>query len=117
MSQTAELLRQMRATITEGWTQGCSARNRQGNPVVPSSPEASQWCLIGSITAGCTEQHTLGSNLTLRQNIYQIMVKMLENRNESEWLDRYNDNPLRTQAEVLELLDEAITVAETGGYK
>ncbi len=115
MSQTLELLRSMRDKIATGWTTGCCARNRQGNPVVASSPEASQWCMVGSVTARVNEG--IGNSLKVRQNVYRIMELVLADRNEPPFMDAYNDSDGRTREEVLEVLDEAISVAKVGGYE
>lgn len=114
MSKTLELLKSMRGKIATGWTQGCSARNRQGNPVVPSSPEACQWCLLGAVTA--MESAHYRTTVEQRTNVWRIINQLLENRNELQMPSAFNDNPARTQREVLELLDEAISVASIGGY-
>jgi hypothetical protein len=110
---TLELLKSMRKKIATGWTQGCSARNRHGHPVVPNSESACQWCLIGSMTADMTLLNEVGA-AHVRARAYRVIGQLLNNRNESEDLALYNDNESRTREEVLELLDEAITMAEVG---
>jgi hypothetical protein len=111
--RTVDLLRSMRKKIATGWTQGCSARNRDGHPVVPNSESACQWCLIGSMTADMTLLNAAGA-AHVRARAYRILGQLLNNRNESEDLASYNDHPLRTRESVLELLDEGIAMAELG---
>lgn len=107
---TVQLLEGMRSTIAKGWTQGCSARNRQGNPCVPCSPEAACWCLVGSFT------HNPNIPMHVRISGRQAINSVLEHRNELPDIEVWNDKPGRTQQEVLDLLAEAITLASVGGY-
>jgi len=112
VSKTVELLRNMRSAIDKGWCQGVSSRNRQGNPVVSYSDEASHWCLIGSVHAKLPIPSP-----SIISSIFDIITKLLADRNEKPDLAMYNDNPARTKEEILELLDEAISVASVGGYE
>jgi len=113
LSKTVELLRGMRSKIEQGWTQGCSARNRDGHAVVAYSDDACQWCLIGSISA----QAMVNSIFVSRTSAYRILIELLQNRNEKPDLAFFNDAEGRTKEAVLELIDEAISVASVGGYE
>lgn len=52
----------------------------------------------------------------IRREAYVLLGELLSNRNESMDLAAYNDNKFRTREEVLELVDEAISVASVGGF-
>jgi hypothetical protein len=114
MSRTLELLKSMRSKIASGWTQGCSAQNRQGFPVVASCDDAVRWCLVGSTVANT---YLLAGRTHIRTNAWLIIQDLIRNRNETCSMDEWNDRDGRTQEEVLELLDEAITITTTGGYE
>ena len=109
---TVELLKSMRSKIASGWTQGCCARNRGGFPVVPYSDDACQWCLIGSMTA---EKGSVGQ-WEARRDAHRILTELIHNRNETLDMAKYNDADGRTREHILELIEEAIQVANVGGY-
>jgi len=105
----------MRSKIASGWTQSCAARNRAGFPVVAYSEDAVQWCLVGSI--GANKNVRGMSNMNVRMEVYRIIADLLANRNEPPSMELFNDKENRTKEEVLELLDEAISVASVGGFE
>lgn len=108
---TSELLKMMRSKIESGWTQGCSARTRDGFPVVPYAENACEWCLIGSMTA--EKEYVM--SYESRNKASGIIRELIANRNEKPDLALYNDAEGRTREQVLELIDEAISVASVGG--
>lgn len=110
--RVVNLLKMMRGKIDSGWTQGCSARSHGGFPVVPYSDDARCWCLTGSMTA----DRVLCTDFAARGQVVNIIMKLLEDRNEKPDIALWNDAEGRTKEQVLELLDEAIQVASVGGY-
>lgn len=46
-----ELLLMARERLEKGWCQGAYARNSQGDPTSALDPDATSWCLHGSVVA------------------------------------------------------------------
>jgi hypothetical protein len=46
-----EVFQEARARITRGWTRVVAARDKQGNGVAASDPEAVCWCALGAVRA------------------------------------------------------------------
>lgn len=84
-----------RLATPERWTQNTDARNRTGWPVSADAPTAYYWCLQGAVYS-----------LRMRQDVRRLIFNLLEAEAELE-LTRWNDDPGRTHAEVLALIDAA----------
>jgi hypothetical protein len=76
------------------WTQGYYARNAAGNPVTSTAPEAVCWCAAGAIVAGPLAWWQAATRL-----LSEVVGGSL-----ADW----NDEPGRTQDEVLAVYREAI---------
>lgn len=85
------------------WTKLSFARDIDGNPVEPTSPEACCWCLVGALYK-CKEEGT--------NNSYEAMLKMGYEIDErfngwnSALFSWYNDYPERTFEEVKALIEK-----------
>jgi hypothetical protein len=80
--------------VQSGWCQGVSALDSQGNGVVPESPSASRWCIHGALSRVYGEG-TDDAHFRLAKSI-------------GFWTTiHWNDDPNRTQAEVVEALKKA----------
>lgn len=91
-------LRAGRERIERGWCQNDFARDADGNAIDPKDPRACRWCVYGASFSYWAE-------------------KILENAGQA-WFDSnllavWNDMPERTHADVLELYDRAIALAES----
>lgn len=52
MSETAEILKKAKALLVEkGWTKECYARGADGEYRLPTSPEATCFCVFGAVQA------------------------------------------------------------------
>lgn len=80
--------------IRKGWCQGVSARDNRGHSCSPISTSATQWCLIGALNAAYPEHNKY------REKIVSKLILRITHLRFAEW----NDNPKRTQAEVVAVL-------------
>ena len=93
-----EILAKARYLIYHGWTQGCEARDIDGDETWIGSPTACKFCLTGAIIKA-------GAHGGLRADCYHHLRTMGGiNVNLVTW----NDTPGRKKWEVLELLDNSI---------
>ena len=107
--------------IRIGWIQGCMAIDEDWAELeYGDEPEAVAWCLTGACNAACLapqpDPPQLGEMRISR--IADVVEAILEEREQlppasvvpdghSRSAERWNDMPERTQAEVIELLEEA----------
>ena len=106
MNTELEHLKKMRALLANGWTQYVVARDNNGDPVEPNSPDATYFCLIGASNR-VAPSHEIG-----RRALRRMVVAILEQTGSLINLSKWNDDPKRTHAEVLALVDRAIEIAE-----
>ena len=108
---TRRVLQEARALIAQGWTQGEFAR-KAGVPTGTSALGSDCWCASGAL-----------SHVALRHGDYDMPAKDKARRVLGDVLGpdfaaygfslpRWNDDPARTQEEVLALFDKAIALAE-----
>lgn len=97
------LLAAARRRVHWGWTQHTEARRADGSPCRPESPDATCFCLSGALNA-----------IPVLPAVYASAVRalLIQIAPEEGPLFEWNDRPGRTQAEVLALLDRAITALE-----
>lgn len=98
------VLRAVRSFIERGWIQGNYAKTADGTACNIWSEEACSWCLLGAINAAyfLTDLKT--------HSWVTFKISTLTTIGIATW----NDTPGRSQQEVLDLLDKAITLAEKG---
>lgn len=94
---TVEILRRARERIARGWCQHVNARAADGREVEPSD-RAVEWCAVGAVWRDV--------------DALLAVERVLQLRGFSDALWVWNDQPGRTQAEVLALFDEAIADLE-----
>lgn len=99
---TIEVLRAAREVISDPkrWTQGHFARTVEGLLASADSPVAASWCAIGAVRKVCLE-------IDDRFHAYEALEAVIP-ENVADW----NDDPVRTHAEVLTAFDRAISRAE-----
>lgn len=90
----------VRDVLTKGWTQYARARRRDGNAVDPSSPEACSWCMLGALQKVMPVAET---RLVALDAIYSSMVTQFIP------ITTFNDHDNRTQGQVLQTINNAIT--------
>ena len=106
MSAVADKLREARALIGRGWTQGVFARDAGGRCVSPMSPDACCFCMMGAverIASGTYSGDTLISCLEDALGVHDAIG-----------ITSFNDDFKRTQPQVLAAFDKAIELAERG---
>ena len=80
--------------IQRGWCQHASAVDRSGGFCMPNSPTATRWCLIGALIATYPERN---------QHREHVTTKLMHKLGHLQFA-RWNDDPKRTQAEVVAVL-------------
>lgn len=107
MNPTAKLLTQARAVIERGWCQGCFARDAEGQPVAATDPLAETFCIRGAT-------RVVSPNDDARERAHWHLENAIIDVTQRSYtsLASYNDDPGRTQAEVLAVFDAAIKLAE-----
>lgn len=89
------------------WTQGCSARNAEGNSASATRPDAVCWCAVGAIWCAA-ESHTSKLADAATDELEQVLGGLIA-------VGKWNDAPERTQAEVVAKLREAAEKAREQG--
>jgi hypothetical protein len=100
------VLQNGRDLIVQGWTQGASARNRDGRPVHPWSGDARSWSVLGAVICG-DETHQGRVPIGLLADAVMALAGSLGTASLNDW----NDEPGRTQADALAGFDAAIASA------
>lgn len=95
-------LQAIRNVVARGWTQGCAARDANGNAVGSLSPDAVKWCLAGARSRAWEDN-------ARREGPVNLSEYLLPG---SGGYVNWNDAPGRTQEEVLAFLDEAIKIEQ-----
>lgn len=99
---TREVLEKARELIAtpERWTKGALARDEHGIEVPTCCDDAYCWCMGGAISA-VSENGSVYRSWGVVERIVSMHI------------DKFNDAPERTHAEVLEAFDRAIALAST----
>lgn len=96
-----ERLKLGRERIARGWTQGRYARNAKGGSVGPDGLDAVCWCASGAL---CLDGDIgVDARMALRQTIRAY---------DAVGIVTWNDDPGRTQADVLKAFDDTIARLE-----
>ena len=93
----------LRNLMEDGWTQKTMARNAIGKPVMPDSPYAVSWDLIGGMYKACFESQ---ANFSAMEDA--LIAVLPASFKEQLDLPHYNDSPERTQSDIVELVNAAI---------
>lgn len=93
---------------TKGWTQNVSARDRNGQPCLAASPEATCYCALGACTAAFTKQTPQLEEAIERLQLTLKHLKLALGQFDLGSIALYNDTEGRTLAEVLALFDKTI---------
>jgi hypothetical protein len=100
----AEALRAIRARIASGWAQDVSARDRFGNEVAVTSADATAWTLCSAFA--------LAGKDGIPVNHLHRALRAVADVTRMDSIETWNDDPLRTQQQVLNALDDAIERVE-----
>ena len=99
MTTAKDILKRARETIKQGWCQGANARDEQNTPVPVLCDSAVKWCVIGAI-------------FRQRKNAHMLCDRVRDAA-DAKNLVSWNDDPNRTQADVLAVFDKVIERCET----
>jgi hypothetical protein len=113
MASTAlGLLELARDRIARGWTQGAEARDAGGEPTDPWRQNAVAWSLLGTVVASYEEIAHREPDFGLDQ--LAVAMHRLAEFVDDDSLARWNDQPERTQDDVLETLEQAVEAESAG---
>jgi hypothetical protein len=98
-------LKKARELLAEGWVQGASRVNHMDG--------TKSYCMLGAIDAACGVYETTSATeyvyvLAMATAVSEPIRKLLDSASSVRNIVMFNDNPTRTQEEVLEILDKAI---------
>ena len=104
-----ELLHGACELVRSGWSQHADARSAEGVPVQPWQKSAVAWSLLGALVATLEQRSDHGRDLPLDHLAAALneLAKLIDDDSLTDW----NDEPLRTQAEVINTLGAAATSA------
>jgi hypothetical protein len=111
----AELLGRAHRYVRMGWCQGADATDASGHPVEPWSSEATHWSLLGAIVAALDRRDPRPAGELPLSALATAMGALADLIYEPS-LARWNDDPLRSQQEVLAVLERARTLCLSGGH-
>jgi hypothetical protein len=112
--RAAELLGRAHGYVRKGWCQGADATDASGEPVEPWSAEATRWSLLGAIVAALDRPESR-SGRELPLGALATAMGALADLIYEPSLGRWNDDPLRSQQEVLTVLEGARTICRSRG--
>ena len=108
MTDTLTVLKEARALVAKGWTQGAYMRAADGENVWPNYKRAVCFCVMGAISLAAAPYESLDDE-DEPNPIRYMAAKALINANDIQCtISEWNDAPERTQAEVLAAFDKAI---------
>jgi hypothetical protein len=97
----SELLHEAGALVTAGWCQGAPARDAQGIATDVLAHEAVSWSLLGALQAATFR------DASTRISDLGLAVAAIAELIEDPCLAHWNDESVRTQLDVVALLDHA----------
>lgn len=100
---TIEVLREARALVAKGWCQNENAFNSEGKMVHARDPSACRWCVNGALMVAS------GGVIPCQSTAWD---RIRDSNRIPLALDEWNDEPERTQAEVVAAFDRAIASLE-----
>ncbi len=101
LQQLAQANDRVRELLEQGWTQDVFARREDGTAVNPNSPEAVSFCISGGV-------HRAAREIVPEEDLSDLLtwhLKYIEDALGSRNPVIYNDDPERTQEDVIDLLD------------
>ena len=99
------VLQKSRGYLARGWTRHRSAVDAAGNACPTESARACQWCLTGAMKRAA---YDLGLGLADPMVLREARDALHDQMPKLSALTFWNDEPHRTQRDVLDLLDRAI---------
>ena len=102
-----ELLQHAGVLVRTGWSQHADARTVEGVEVQPWQETAVAWSILGALVAVLEEEADHGRDLPLDDlaGALNELAELIDDDSLTHW----NDEPWRTQAEVIDALEAAET--------
>lgn len=94
-----DVLRQARERVASGWCQRWLAVDSRGHPIHYSDPNACEFCAMGAIS--------VSGNKIDSYFAFDLLRTAIGNESIATW----NDDPFRTQRQVVDAFDKAIELA------
>jgi hypothetical protein len=110
-SRGQRLLREARELVAASWCRGADARDSHGRPVEPWDDGARSWSLLGAIVAVLEREAKERGEIPLEElgSALYALAALVETDSLVDW----NDDPRRSQANVVAVLDRAAAVHES----
>jgi hypothetical protein len=113
----AAMVSEARGLVVDGWCQRASARDRRGAEVPAWSEEARCWSLLGALLASWHRHDADSRRADVVAHLADAealggATQILGEAVGTTSLARWNDEPLRTQADVIEAFDRALRLLE-----
>lgn len=99
------LLQNARELVAASWCRGADARDDNGDPVEPWDERAVSWSLLGALVAVLEREAAERGEMPLEQ--LAAVLYVLAESIDSDSLVAWNDDPQRTQASVVAVLERA----------
>jgi hypothetical protein len=99
------LLQETRERVATAWCQGSDSRDRHGNTVQPWDEQAASWSLLGALVAAVEHEAEVSGEMPLEE--LAAVLSPFADLVDVDSLAAWNDDPCRSQAEVLSVLDQA----------
>jgi hypothetical protein len=99
------LLEETRNLVAQAWCQGSDARDRDGTAVAAWDEQAVSWSLLGALVAVVERDAAAQGEIPLEQ--LAAVLYPLSDLVDTDSLAAWNDDPRRSQAEVVGVLDRA----------
>lgn len=108
-TRAVELLQRASDLIRRGWTQHAESRDAAGTAVDPWLATATCWSLLGALVAALEEQTDSGDDLPLQDlaDALDALALFVDSDSLADW----NDDPERTQDDVMGVLNAAADAA------
>ena len=104
MSDLVKNLKNVRRVISNGWCKGTSARSAKGQPVDVRSPHAKRFDIMGAIDITCFDDFDFIA-------VTNQLANLVEGADVPLSISEFNDATKTKRADVLDLIDRAITLA------
>jgi hypothetical protein len=107
-TQAVQLLQSARDLVRRGWTQRAEGRDAQGAAVEPWHAMATSWSLLGALVAALDRtdgEHELP--LVQLADALDALALFVDSDSLTDW----NDDPRRTQGDVIAVLETAMDAA------
>lgn len=113
----AAMVTEARGLVAAGWCQGAHARDKRGDDVPAWSDEARSWSLLGALLASWHRHETDALRADVIGHLADAealggATQVLGEAVGTASLAKWNDEPSRTQTDVIDAFDRALRLLE-----